>query len=133
MGFDLMKNFDNPYFSKSITEFWRRWHISLSAWFKDYLYIPLGGNKKGLTRTYVNIFIVFVISGLWHGASLTFLLWGAIHGAVLVLERFISPFTKRIYSFFNWNSNSFSFKLYQNLYDHIGCKSIHHFLTSFFL
>ncbi|MCB0425865.1 MAG: MBOAT family protein [Mangrovimonas sp.] len=87
MGFDLMKNFDSPYFSKSITEFWRRWHISLSTWFRDYVYIPLGGSRKGKYRTYLNLFIVFVVSGLWHGAAMTFLIWGAIHGFIIVVEK----------------------------------------------
>ena len=87
MGFDLMKNFNSPYISKSLTEFWRRWHISLSTWFRDYVYIPLGGSKKGKIRTYTNIFIVFVVSGLWHGAAMTFIIWGAIHGIVLMIEK----------------------------------------------
>jgi alginate O-acetyltransferase complex protein AlgI len=87
MGFDLMKNFNSPYISKSLTEFWRRWHISLSTWFRDYVYIPLGGSKKGKIRTYINLFIVFVISGLWHGAAMTFIIWGAIHGLVLMVEK----------------------------------------------
>jgi alginate O-acetyltransferase complex protein AlgI len=87
MGFDLMKNFDSPYFSRSLTEFWRRWHISLSTWFRDYVYIPLGGSKKGRFRTYANLFIVFVVSGLWHGAAITFVVWGAIHGIVLMVEK----------------------------------------------
>ncbi|MCI0511770.1 MBOAT family protein [candidate division KSB1 bacterium] len=80
MGFDLMKNFNLPYFSRSIPEFWRRWHISLSTWFKDYLYIPLGGNRCSVTRWYFNIFMVFLISGLWHGADWKFVIWGALHG-----------------------------------------------------
>ncbi|MEZ4809851.1 MAG: MBOAT family O-acyltransferase [Allomuricauda sp.] len=87
MGVDLMKNFDSPYFSKSITEFWRRWHISLSTWFRDYLYIPLGGNRKGINRTYLNLLIVFVVSGLWHGASINFVIWGFLHGVLIVLEK----------------------------------------------
>lgn len=87
MGFDLMKNFDSPYMSKSLTEFWRRWHISLSTWFKDYLYIPLGGSKKGKYRTYTNLFIVFVVSGFWHGAAMTFIIWGGIHGLILMIEK----------------------------------------------
>ncbi len=86
MGFDLMKNFDQPYFSQSISEFWRRWHISLSTWFRDYVYIPLGGNRVSLGRNLVNLFVVFVVSGLWHGANWTFVLWGAIHGVVVVVE-----------------------------------------------
>jgi D-alanyl-lipoteichoic acid acyltransferase DltB (MBOAT superfamily) len=87
MGIDLMKNFDSPYFAKSITEFWRRWHISLSTWFRDYLYIPLGGSRKGLQRTYINLFLVFLISGLWHGASMNFIIWGAMHGVFIVIEK----------------------------------------------
>lgn len=79
MGFNLMKNFNNPYLSKNIKEFWSKWHISLSTWFRDYLYIPLGGNKTGLYRWFLNIFIVFILSGIWHGANWTFLIWGVIH------------------------------------------------------
>lgn len=84
MGFKLMKNFDRPYHSKSISEFWKRWHISLSSWFKDYLYISLGGNRVTIPRWYLNTFIVFLVSGLWHGANWTFVIWGAIHGFYLV-------------------------------------------------
>ncbi len=84
MGFRLMKNFDRPYHSKSIHEFWGRWHISLSSWFRDYLYISLGGNRVTIPRWYLNLFIVFLISGLWHGASWTFVIWGALHGFFLV-------------------------------------------------
>jgi len=80
MGFKLMDNFKQPYFSKSVAEFWRRWHISLSTWFRDYLYIPLGGNRVGKWHWYFNIFIVFLISGLWHGANWTFVVWGGLHG-----------------------------------------------------
>lgn len=91
MGFDLMENFKRPYFSKSISEFWRRWHISLSSWFKDYLYIPLGGNRVKVSRAYFNLFFTFLISGLWHGASWTFVLWGALHGIYLVLGKVFEP------------------------------------------
>ncbi|OPZ73278.1 MAG: Peptidoglycan O-acetyltransferase [bacterium ADurb.Bin478] len=80
MGFTLMENFHRPYYAKSIREFWHRWHISLSTWFKDYLYIPLGGNRVAVWRWQVNLFLVFLISGLWHGANWTFLVWGALHG-----------------------------------------------------
>ena len=80
MGFKLMRNFDRPYFSKNIKEFWGRWHISLSTWFRDYLYIPLGGNRVPKWRWYYNIFIVFLVSGFWHGASWTYIIWGALHG-----------------------------------------------------
>ncbi|MBS1492813.1 MAG: MBOAT family protein [Bacteroidetes bacterium] len=84
MGFDLMTNFNRPYFSRSIHEFWGRWHISLSTWFKDYFYIPLGGNRVAIPRLYFNLFIVFLISGLWHGANWTYLIWGGLNGLYLV-------------------------------------------------
>jgi len=87
LGFNFPENFDYPYISKSIQEFWRRWHISLSTWFRDYLYIPLGGNRNGGVRTYVNLSIVFLVTGLWHGASWNFILWGLFHGAFLTIER----------------------------------------------
>ena len=87
MGFVLIQNFDSPYQSRSITEFWRRWHISLSTWLRDYLYIPLGGNRKGPGRTYVNLMTVMLLGGLWHGASWNFVIWGGIHGGMLALER----------------------------------------------
>jgi alginate O-acetyltransferase complex protein AlgI len=87
LGIDLMENFKRPYFSTSIKEFWSRWHISLSTWFRDYVYIPLGGSKKGSVRTYVNVLIVFLISGLWHGASWMFVIWGAIHGLYQLYEK----------------------------------------------
>ena len=85
MGFKLMDNFNTPYFSQSISEFWKRWHISLSTWFKDYLYITLGGNRVSIPKWYFNLFIVFVVSGLWHGANWTFVIWGAVHGSYLIL------------------------------------------------
>lgn len=88
MGFKLMKNFDNPYLSRSVSEFWKRWHISLSTWFKDYLYIPLGGNRGRLFRRNLNLVLVFVVSGLWHGASWTFVIWGALNGLYLVVGSF---------------------------------------------
>ncbi|WP_420573931.1 MBOAT family O-acyltransferase [Kordia sp.] len=87
LGFVFPKNFDAPYSSRSITEFWRRWHISLSTWLRDYLYIPLGGNRNGNTRTYINLMIVMLLGGLWHGSSWNFVIWGAIHGTFLALER----------------------------------------------
>ena len=86
-GFDFLENFEHPYLSRSVREFWRRWHISLSSWFRDYLYIPLGGNRKGRIRTYVNLMIVFAVTGLWHGASWNFVFWGLFHGVFLLLER----------------------------------------------
>lgn len=87
LGFRLPQNFRSPYQSTSITEFWRRWHISLSSWLRDYLYISLGGNRKGNRRTYVNLFIVMLLGGLWHGASWKFVLWGTLHGSLLAIER----------------------------------------------
>lgn len=87
MGIDLMTNFKQPYFSYSLTHFWQRWHISLSSWFKDYLYIPLGGNRVSKFKIYRNVFIIFAVSGLWHGSSWTFVIWGIIHGFVVTIER----------------------------------------------
>ena len=96
-GFDFLENFNYPYISRSVREFWRRWHISLSSWFRDYLYIPLGGSRKGAWRTYRNLFIVFFVTGLWHGASYNFILWGLFHGMFLVLERWkFGAFLERI-------------------------------------
>ena len=86
-GFRLPQNFDSPYKSVSITDFWRRWHMSLSTWLRDYLYVPLGGNRKGPIRTYINLFLTMLLGGLWHGASWTFVLWGAYHGCLLAIER----------------------------------------------
>ncbi len=86
MGFNLMQNFNFPYCSRSVTEFWKRWHISLSTWFRDYLYISLGGNRVNKARWYFNLFITFLVSGLWHGANLTFVLWGAINGLYLIMS-----------------------------------------------
>jgi D-alanyl-lipoteichoic acid acyltransferase DltB (MBOAT superfamily) len=85
MGIRLMKNFDHPYRATTVKEFWSRWHISLSGWFKDYLYIPLGGNRRGRGRHLFNILVVFMVSGLWHGAAWTFVIWGALHGAYQIL------------------------------------------------
>ena len=86
-GFDFCENFNYPYMATSVQNFWRRWHISLSTWFKEYVYIPLGGNRKGKIRTYINLFAVFLLTGLWHGANYTFLLWGIFYGIFLVIER----------------------------------------------
>jgi len=88
LGFELMVNFKTPYFAKSLREFWSRWHISLTTWFTDYVYIPLGGNRGGARKVAMNVMVVFLISGLWHGAALSFVLWGAIHGSFYLLERF---------------------------------------------
>jgi len=101
MGIDLMRNFNVPYISKSIDEFWRRWHISLSTWFRDYLYIPLGGNRVSEIRRYFNVFIVFLVSGFWHGANWTFVIWGALHGMFIMLalwrDKFFAKFSMPIF------------------------------------
>ncbi len=107
-GFNFMENFNYPYISKSITEFWRRWHISLSTWFKDYVYIPLGGNKCGIKRTCFNLFLVFLITGIWHGASWNFIFWGLWYALFLIIEKITGihkdpnekPFIKHIYVLF---------------------------------
>ncbi|MBP3469435.1 MAG: MBOAT family protein [Lachnospiraceae bacterium] len=96
LGFSFRENFNYPYTSLSIQEFWRRWHISLSAWFKEYVYIPLGGNRKGKRRTYLNLFVVFLLTGLWHGANFTFLFWGIYYGIFLIIERcFLGEWLKK--------------------------------------
>lgn len=87
LGFELLENFNYPYISQSITEFWRRWHISLGSWFRDYVYIPLGGNRKGKYRTYLNVFIVWFLTGLWHGASWNFVFWGLYFGSIISIEK----------------------------------------------
>jgi D-alanyl-lipoteichoic acid acyltransferase DltB (MBOAT superfamily) len=100
MGFKLMTNFNRPYFSRTISEFWKRWHISLSTWFKDYLYISLGGNRVSIPRWYFNLFIVFAISGLWHGANWTYIIWGAINGFYLVFAIITETWRKRLNKLF---------------------------------
>ena len=86
-GFYFLENFNFPYMSKTITEFWRRWHISLSSWFREYVYIPLGGNRKGLARQLFNIMVVWMLTGLWHGANWNFVLWGVYYGVLLMIEK----------------------------------------------
>ncbi|MHA4847749.1 MBOAT family O-acyltransferase [Flavitalea antarctica] len=98
MGFKLMKNFDKPYHARTISEFWKRWHISLSTWFRDYLYISLGGNRVSVPRWYFNLFFVFLVSGLWHGANWTFIVWGALHGFYLVFAILSHEFRSKINS-----------------------------------
>jgi alginate O-acetyltransferase complex protein AlgI len=98
LGYDFVRNFNLPYISRNITEFWRRWHISLSSWLKEYLYIPLGGNRKGPIRTYVNNMLTMLLGGLWHGADLTFLAWGGAHGIALCVHKtYKKHFSKIIY------------------------------------
>ena len=100
-GFNFLENFNYPYISKSITEFWRRWHISLSTWFKEYVYIPMGGNRKGLIRQIFNILIVWMLTGLWHGASWNFVIWGLYFGLILVLEKaFLLKILQKTHAFF---------------------------------
>ncbi|WP_317165801.1 MBOAT family O-acyltransferase [Spirosoma arboris] len=106
MGFRLMKNFDSPYFSRSISEFWKRWHISLSTWFRDYLYIPLGGNRVTQSRWYFNLFITFLVSGLWHGANWTYVIWGSLNGFYLILENITKPLRNRFYGLINFSTKS---------------------------
>lgn len=108
MGFEFLKNFNYPYIAKSITDFWRRWHISLSTWFKEYVYIPLGGNRKGVKRQILNLLIVWGLTGLWHGAAYNFVLWGLYYGLLLILEKFVlkkfldklTSFVQHIYTLF---------------------------------
>lgn len=115
MGFTLMENFETPYFSKNIQEFWRRWHISLSSWFRDYLYIPLGGNRKGKIRKYLNLMITFLASGLWHGASFSFVVWGGLHGMYQIIGDLLRPWKKDITKRLGIKTESYSYRLMQCL------------------
>lgn len=113
MGFELMENFNTPYFACSIREFWSRWHISLSTWFRDYLYIPLGGNRRGRVRKSVNIMIVFLASGLWHGADWSYVVWGGIHGAYQVIGDYLASFREKCIRKLRVNTACFSWKFLQ--------------------
>lgn len=115
MGFNLMKNFDTPYFAKSVGEFWRRWHISLSSWFRDYVYIPLGGNRKGKIRKYFNLTVVFFLSGLWHGASWNFVIWGLLNGFYQIIGDITKGIRNQFSAFFGLDKNVFSNKLLKTL------------------
>ena len=108
LGIDVMKNFDSPYLSMSVAEFWRRWHISLSSFFRDYVYIPLGGNRKGTVRKYINILIVFAISGLWHGANYTFIVWGLLHALYQIIGFVLKPVRDKLVSLFKVNRSASS-------------------------
>lgn len=111
LGIEIMENFECPYLAGSVAEFWRRWHISLSSWFKDYLYIPLGGNRKGTIRKYVNIMIVFLVSGLWHGAGWTFVIWGGLHGLYQVIGKALTPARDAVVKALRINRDSYSHRL----------------------
>ncbi len=113
LGFRVMQNFTAPYLASSVAEFWRHWHISLSTWFRDYLYIPLGGNRKGMLRKYVNILIVFAVSGLWHGAGFTFLFWGFLHGMYQVAGYLLKPVRNALVRAFQIDRRSFSHRVLQ--------------------
>lgn len=113
LGFELMENFNAPYLSVSIKQFWHRWHISLSSWFKDYLYIPLGGNRCSKSRKHVNTMITFLVSGLWHGANWTFIIWGGIHGLYQIIGEELKPLKIKINKHFRTKTESFSYKLGQ--------------------
>jgi D-alanyl-lipoteichoic acid acyltransferase DltB (MBOAT superfamily) len=99
LGFEIPKNFERPFLATSVTMTWRRWHISLSTWFKDYLYIPLGGNRVKISRLYFNIFFVFMVSGFWHGANWTFIIWGALHGFYLIIAEIRKKFFNQLVEF----------------------------------
>ena len=114
-GVKLMENFDYPYISKSITEFWRRWHISLSTWFRDYLYIPLGGNRKGKVRKYINKLIVFLVSGLWHGADISYVIWGLLNGSYQIVEEITLPIKEKISKMLKINRQTAVSKLVQGV------------------
>lgn len=115
LGLELMDNFHAPYFSKSVGEFWRRWHISLSSWFRDYLYFPLGGSKRGPMRTCWNLMIVFLISGLWHGAAWTYIVWGGLNGLFQVVERMTKGARKWLREFLSIRENGFSHRLFRGV------------------
>lgn len=113
LGFDLMENFDTPYLARGIVDFWHRWHISLSTWFRDYLYIPLGGSRCSKGRKYVNTLITFGVSGLWHGAGWNYVVWGLLHGIYQIAEKELRPLIDRINKRFRTRTDSFGYKFFQ--------------------
>ena len=115
LGIKLMENFDAPYISFSVAQFWRKWHISLTSWFKDYLYIPLGGNRKGKLRKYINIMIVFLVSGLWHGASFSFIIWGGLNGFYQIAAEVLMPARERVRKLLKINTGALWYKLLQGI------------------
>lgn len=115
MGFRLMDNFNSPYCAVSVKDFWSRWHISLTSWFRDYLYIPLGGNRKGKLRKYINQMIVFMASGLWHGAMWSFVIWGGLNGLMLTFGEITAPMRNRVKELLHWKKESATNKIAQTL------------------
>ena len=113
IGIEIINNFNTPYFSRNIAVFWRRWHISLSSWIRDYLYIPLGGNRHGKFRMYLNSLIVFMISGLWHGANITYIIWGFLHGMYQILSNCIHPLKNKVEKIFSFRTETFGYKLFE--------------------
>lgn len=113
MGFSIMDNFDTPYFAVSVSDFWKRWHISLSTWFRDYVYIPLGGNRCSKPRKYMNLMITMLVSGLWHGADWTYVFWGGIHGVYQVIGDLVKPIRKKAREILQVNTEAFSFRFGQ--------------------
>ncbi|MBP3815215.1 MAG: MBOAT family protein [Butyrivibrio sp.] len=116
LGIDVMKNFDSPYMAKSIAEFWRRWHISLSSWLRDYIYIPLGGNRKGTVRKYLNVLIVFAVSGIWHGSALTFLVWGLLHAVYQILGFVTQPLRDKVVETLKIDRNGLSHRTMKTIF-----------------
>ena len=114
-GIDLTDNFMHPYFANSIKDFWRRWHISFSSWLRDYIYIPLGGNREGKYRKYVNIILTFAVSGIWHGAGMKYLFWGILHGVYQLIGEAIEPVRRKICNKFNIGKNSFGYLVYRRI------------------
>lgn len=161
MGFKLMDNFKRPYYSKSVSEFWKRWHISLSSWFKDYLYIPLGGNRVSISRLHFNLLITFLVSGLWHGANWTFVVWGALHAFYMIFSLWSKKIRENIllltkinrlpllnkylqvlttfslvtfaWIFFRANNISDAFYIIKNLFNWQGVSDFSYFSSTFFL
>lgn len=116
LGIELVNNFRRPYFSTSIKDFWRRWHISLSSWLRDYVYIPLGGNRKGTLRKYLNILIVFSVSGIWHGVGINFFIWGLLHGLYQMLDGVTLKFREKLMALLGLSHDVFSFRFGQRIW-----------------
>lgn len=132
-GFEILENFDYPYMSKSITEFWRRWHISLGTWFKEYVYIPLGGNRKGFAKQIRNIIVVWLLTGFWHGANWNFIVWGVYFGILLIIEKlFLLKFLKKLPSFISWLYTIFFVIISWAIFDLENLSSIGKFIYAMF-